>query len=153
MVHHQPSERPATVGYTHTVLFIVNTVASANRMLDLIPLFEGDLRVQLVFTTPPQSTSTDGVAEAFAELGVLAMPWERVLEREFDLAVTANHSGGLHLVRAPLVVVSHGVGYSKRSAQSPEPRAQSPEPSLWTLPGMAAVPGETHRRHTRVVAP
>jgi hypothetical protein len=128
VVHHQPPERPATVGYTHTVLFIVNTVASANRMLDLIPLFEGDLRVQLVFTTPPQSTATDGVAEAFAELGVLAMPWERVLERESDLAITANHSGGLHRVRAPLVVVSHGVGYSKRSAQSPEPRAQSPEP-------------------------
>lgn len=40
--------------------------------------------------------------------------------REFDLAITANHSGGLHRLRAPVVIVSHGVGYCKRAPHGPE---------------------------------
>jgi hypothetical protein len=102
------------------VLFVVNTVASANRLLDIVPLFEADLRVQLVFTTPPNSTVTDGVAEVFAALDVLAISWDEAVARPFDLAITANHSGRLHELRAPVVVVSHGVGYSKKAPQSPE---------------------------------
>jgi len=128
VAHHQPLDRLSTVGYSRSVLFVVNTIASANRLLDVVPLFEADLRVQLVFTTPPNSTVTDGVAEVFAELDVLAIPWEQALKRDFDLAITANHSGELHRLRAPVVIISHGVGYSKKAPQSPEPRAQSPEP-------------------------
>ncbi|QUQ68101.1 hypothetical protein [Kutzneria sp. CA-103260] len=136
MAHHQPVDRLSTVGFIRSVLFVVNTVASANRLLDVVALFEADLRVQLVFTTPPNSTVTDGVAEVFAELDVLAIPWEQALLRDFDLAVTANHSGELHRLRAPVVIVSHGVGYSKKAAQSPESRVQSPAYGLsreWLL--------------------
>ncbi len=136
MAHHQPLDRLSTVGYSRSVLFVVNTVASANRLLDVVPLFEADLRVQLVFTTPPNSTVTDGVAEVFAALDVLAIPWEQALRRDFDLAITANHSGELHRLRAPVVIISHGVGYSKKAPQSPEPRAQSPAYGLsreWLL--------------------
>jgi hypothetical protein len=128
VVHHQPPDRLRTLGYSRSVLFVVHTVASANRLLDVVPLFEADLRVQLVFTTPPNSTVTEGVAEVFAALDVLAIPWEQAVHRDFDLAITANHSGELHRLRAPVVVVSHGVGYSKNAPQGPEPRAQSPEP-------------------------
>ncbi|MFC0547676.1 hypothetical protein [Kutzneria chonburiensis] len=132
-MHHQPPSRLSigrlsTVGYSRSVLFVVNTVASANRLLDIVPLFEMDFRVQLVFTTPPNSTVTDGVAEVFAALDVVAISWDEAVSRDFDLAITANHRGDLHELRAPVVIVSHGVGYSKKAAQSPEPRAQSPEP-------------------------
>jgi hypothetical protein len=58
----------------------------------------------------------DGVAE----LGVAVIPWERAVEREFDLAITANHSGGLQRLRAPVVIVSHGVGYCRRAPRGPE---------------------------------
>ncbi|MFC0434600.1 hypothetical protein [Kutzneria buriramensis] len=45
MGQHQPTDRAPTVGYSRSVLFVVNTVTSANRLLDIVPLFEADLRV------------------------------------------------------------------------------------------------------------
>ncbi|GAA4021195.1 hypothetical protein GCM10022247_51720 [Allokutzneria multivorans] len=109
------AQRWSTLSGTRKVLFVVHTVTSANRLLDLVPLFDSDLRVQLVFTCPQASAITGGVVECFAELGVLAVPWEQALDTDFDLAITANHSGKLHEIRAPLMIVSHGVGYSKNS--------------------------------------
>ncbi|MCP3803281.1 hypothetical protein NLX83_28785 [Allokutzneria sp. A3M-2-11 16] len=107
------ARRWSTLPDTHKVLFLVNTVTSANRLLDLVPLFDSDLRVQLVFTCPDASAITGGVRECFAELGVLEVPWEQALGTAFALAITANHSGDLHQLQAPIMIVSHGVGYSK----------------------------------------
>ncbi|MFB9903094.1 hypothetical protein [Allokutzneria oryzae] len=120
--------RWATLPGTRKVLFVVHTVTSANRLLDLVPLFDSDLRVQLVFTCPDASAIRGGVQECFAELGVLAIPWEQALHTEFDLAIAANHSGNLHELRAPLMIVSHGVGYSKNP-----PRTKIEEPRTYGL--------------------
>lgn len=58
---------------TKKVLFIVHTVTSANRLLDLVHLFDSDLRVQLVFTCPEASAISTGVTELFDELGIIAI--------------------------------------------------------------------------------
>ncbi|MBP2475890.1 hypothetical protein JOF53_004762 [Crossiella equi] len=105
---------------TRKVLFVVHTVASANRLLDLVPLFDSDLRVELLFTCPEVSVVSDGVAETFEALGVRAISWPEALERKFDLAVTANHRGELRRLAAQLMIVSHGVGYTKKSARKSE---------------------------------
>jgi hypothetical protein len=102
----------STVPDTKKVLFVVHTVTSANRLLDLVHLFDSDLRVQLVFTCPDASAISTGVTELFGELGVIAICWQQAIHTEWDLAITANTSGNLHELAAPLVV-SHAVGYSK----------------------------------------
>ncbi|MCO1579402.1 hypothetical protein M8C13_26990 [Crossiella sp. SN42] len=100
---------------SRSVLFVVHTVASANRLLDLVPLFDADLRVALHFTCPEDSTAPDGVAECFAALGIQPLSWQAALAAKFDLAITANHRGDLHELSAPVMIVSHGVGYTKNS--------------------------------------
>ncbi|WHT19172.1 hypothetical protein N8J89_39815 [Crossiella sp. CA-258035] len=100
---------------SRSVLFVVHTVASANRLLDLVPLFDADLRVALHFTCPEDSTAPEGVAECFAALGIQPLSWQAALAAKFDLAITANHRGDLHELSAPVMIVSHGVGYTKNS--------------------------------------
>jgi hypothetical protein len=80
----------STVPDTKKVLFVVHTVTSANRLLDLVHLFDSDLRVQLVFTCPDASAISTGVTELFDELGVIAISWQQAIHTEWDLAITAK---------------------------------------------------------------
>ncbi|GAA2783926.1 hypothetical protein GCM10010452_09970 [Crossiella cryophila] len=105
---------------TRRVLFVVHTVASANRLLDLVPIFDSDLRVELLFTCPDASAIPTGVDHCFAQLGILPISWTQALDSKFDLAITANHRGDLRKLSAPLMIVSHGVGYTKNSARKTE---------------------------------
>jgi hypothetical protein len=117
-----------TVSAERTVLVIVHTVASGTRLLDLLPVFESDPRVQLVFTTPGTSAVSQGVSEFLAGLGVVVIPWAQAIHIGFDLAVTANHSGDLHDINAPLAVISHGIGYTKNSTGNRKPETGNRKP-------------------------
>jgi hypothetical protein len=119
-----------TVQPARTVLVIVHTVTAATRLLDILPAFDSDLRVQLVFTSPEVSAVRAGVTEVLAGLGAATIPWAQALQTEFDLAIAAAHSGNLHEVNAPLVLLSHGIGYTKKSPGSrvPGPGSRVPGP-------------------------
>jgi hypothetical protein len=94
-----------------TVLVAVHTVASGQRLLDVIRLLESDLRIQVIFTNPPDVFS-DGVADFLHDLGAVVVTWEQATRIEFDLAITAAY-GSIHELHAPLIVLPHGVGYTK----------------------------------------
>ncbi|QNE18176.1 hypothetical protein F1D05_10070 [Kribbella qitaiheensis] len=104
-----------TISPHRTVLVIVHTVTAWNRFADILPVFDSDRRVQLVFTFPDASAVSAGIEEQLARQGVRIIPWERAVTVDFDLALSAHHSGDLHKVRAALVVLSHGMGYTKYS--------------------------------------
>ncbi|MFE6304435.1 hypothetical protein [Nocardiopsis sp. NPDC057823] len=95
------------------VLVVAHTVTALTRLLDIIPLLESDPRVQLVFTRARTSNFREGVTEFLADIGAAVAPWEQAVEEEFDLAVSASYGDDLHLVKAPMVVFSHGAGYNK----------------------------------------
>ncbi|MGW0736788.1 hypothetical protein [Streptomyces sp. NPDC002851] len=118
--------RWATRGRCRRVLLVVHNVTSATRLLDVLPLFHDDLRVQLLATCTESSPFRAGVAELFAELGVPVLPWEQAVETPVDLAVSASLGGQLHLVQGKLVVLSHGVGYTKRLA-TPDTGHRTPD--------------------------
>jgi hypothetical protein len=107
--------RWSTLPAQRTVLLVVHTVTSANRLLDVVPLFDSDLRVQLVFTCPGTSAVSEGVEGLLNELGAVTITWSQAIHTAFDLAIAASNSGNLHDLNAPIVVMSHGVGYSKYS--------------------------------------
>ncbi|WP_285773640.1 hypothetical protein [Microtetraspora sp. NBRC 13810] len=95
-----------------TVLVIVHTVTSGQRLLDIVHLLATDLRVQVVFTIGPDVFG-NGVTELLNRIGGVVLPWHLVIRHRFDLAVAAAY-GGIEEVHAPLIVLPHGAGYNKR---------------------------------------
>ncbi|MFB8178903.1 hypothetical protein ACFC8N_23155 [Streptomyces sp. NPDC055966] len=110
------AERWVTRVGCRRVLFVVHNVTSATRLLDVLPLFSGDLRVQMFATCTGSSPFLAGVPELLARAGLPVLPWEQAKETPFDLAVSASYGGELAAVQAKLAVLSHGVGYNKRLA-------------------------------------
>ncbi|MEU9962432.1 hypothetical protein AB0H80_42810, partial [Streptomyces sp. NPDC050982] len=124
--------RWATRADSLPVLLVAHNVTAATRLLDVLPLFHDDFRVQLLATTPGSSAFRAGLAELFARVGVPVVPWEQAVRLPAKLAISASFGGQLAALSAQLTILSHGVGYTKRlatpGAGSREPGAGSREP-------------------------
>jgi hypothetical protein len=94
-----------------TVLVVVHTVTMGQRLSDMLPLFETDQRVQVIFTAAPHAFG-NGVAKLLRRLDGIVIPWEQATRTTFDLALAAGYSA-VHELHAPLVVVPHGAGRNK----------------------------------------
>ncbi|MBE1535876.1 hypothetical protein [Actinomadura algeriensis] len=103
--------RWATRGACRTVLLIVHTITSGQRLLEAARLLEDDLRVQVVFTQGPDRFGA-GVREFLSRLGASTVSWAEATRTRFDLAIAAGY-GGVHEVHAPLILMPHGVGFNK----------------------------------------
>jgi hypothetical protein len=112
------------------VLLVAHNVTSAGRLMDVLPLFHDDFRVQLLVTSTESSAFRAGLHELFAELELPVLPWEQARSVPVDLAISASFGGQLHALQGKLSVLSHGVGYTKKlsAAGSREPGAGSREP-------------------------
>jgi hypothetical protein len=86
-------------------------VTMGQRLADMLPLFETDQRVQVVFTAAPH-TFGNGVARLLHGLDGIVIPWEQATRTTFDLALAAGYSA-VHELHAPLIVVPHGAGRNK----------------------------------------
>ncbi|RFU41852.1 hypothetical protein DZF91_09345 [Actinomadura logoneensis] len=94
-----------------TLLVVVHTVTSGQRLLSAARLVENDLRVQVVFTRGPDAFGA-GVDEFLDGIGAARVPWRQAVRTEFDLALAAGY-GGLAELHAPVVVMPHGIGHTK----------------------------------------
>ncbi|MGO4758636.1 hypothetical protein AB4212_60215, partial [Streptomyces sp. 2MCAF27] len=110
------AERWVTRAQCRRVLLVVHNVTSATRLLDVLPLLSGDLRVQLLVTCTESSPFLAGVPELLAAAGLPVLPWEQAKDTPVDLAVSASYGGQLHALQGELAVLSHGVGYNKKLA-------------------------------------
>jgi hypothetical protein len=107
-----------------SVLMVVHTVTSCQRLLDVARLLGPDLRIQVVFTLAPDVFG-NGAADVLHGLGALVLCWEQATRLEFDLAVAAAY-GSLHEVHAPVIVLPHGAGYNKVAPQRSGGGAEAP---------------------------
>ncbi|MEV5573677.1 hypothetical protein AB0L06_26860 [Spirillospora sp. NPDC052269] len=107
------ADRWSTFAGAKKVLVVVHSVTALGRLLDVLAVLEDELRAQVVYTRIPASAFTDGVEEFLRDVGALVIPWEQAVRESFDLALSASSSGDLHLVKAPLIVMPHGIGYNK----------------------------------------
>jgi len=105
------ARRWVTRGECKTVLVIVHTVTSGQRLLDAVHLIESDLRIQVVYTKAPDVFS-NGVSTFLRYVGGVVLPWQQATRTGFDVTLTAS-LGGLHDIQAPLVVLPHGAGFNK----------------------------------------
>ncbi|WP_308408089.1 hypothetical protein [Streptomyces mayonensis] len=92
---------------------MAHNVTSAGRLLDVLPLFHNDFRVQLLVTSTGSSAFQAGIGELFGELGLPVLPWAQALSTPVDLAISASFGGQLSRIPGNLSVLSHGVGYTK----------------------------------------
>ncbi|MFJ6674556.1 hypothetical protein ACIQMJ_25940 [Actinosynnema sp. NPDC091369] len=102
-----------------SVLAVVHTVTSGQRLLEVVELVEADPRVQVVFSRAPDVFG-NGVADFLRSTGGIEVPWEQATRERFDLAITAAY-GRLHELHAPLMVMPHGAGYGKSFDTGGEP--------------------------------
>lgn len=94
-----------------TVLAVVHTVTSGERVLEAVELLENDPRLQVVFTQAPDAFG-NGVKDLLRSTGAVVLPWEQAIRERFDLALAAAY-GSLHQLHAPVVAMAHGAGYAK----------------------------------------
>jgi hypothetical protein len=111
------AERWITRAGCRTVLVVVHTVTSGQRLLDVVDYVESDPRIQTVFTIAPD-TFRHGVPRFLHQLDALVLPWEQVVRERFDLALAAAH-GGLPALHAPLMLMAHGAGHGKLTRPGP----------------------------------
>ncbi|MGP3966154.1 hypothetical protein [Streptomyces sp. 6N223] len=125
------AERWATRAGCRRVLLVVHNVTAATRLIDVLPLFRDDLRIQLLATCPGSSPFRAGVQELLADLGLPVLPWEQAVRTPVDLALAASYGGQLHALTGPLAVLSHGVGYNKKlpNAERRTPNAERRTPN------------------------
>lgn len=125
------ADRWASRSSHRKVLLVVHNVTSAGRLLDVLPLFHDDLRVQLLVTSTGSSPFQGGVRELFSDAGLPVVPWEQALSTPVDLAISASFGGQLDLIQGKLSVLSHGVGYTKKMTK---PGTGSREPTFGLSP-------------------
>ncbi|GAB3469231.1 hypothetical protein GCM10027436_85810 [Actinophytocola sediminis] len=99
-----------------TVLVVVRSPVALNRLLDILPVFDGDTRVQLVFTVDHGSRFAVGLGARLVAAGARLISWEEAVAGSFDLALAASDNGDLHRLTTRLVLFPHGVGYQRFAA-------------------------------------
>jgi hypothetical protein len=99
-----------------TVLVAVHTVTLGQRLTGILPLFESDHRIQVVFTAVPDQFG-NGVASLLRQLDGIVIPWEQATRTPFDLALAAGHAS-VHKLRAPVIVMPHGAGWNKLAVRA-----------------------------------
>jgi hypothetical protein len=105
------AERWITRTGCKTVLVVVHTVTTGQRIVDVVRLLESDLRIQVVFTAAPDVFS-NGVSDLLRDFGGVVISWDQATRMAFDLALAAAY-GSVHELHAPLIVLPHGAGYNK----------------------------------------
>lgn len=106
-----------TVPVQRTVLAVVHSVVTGARLADVLPVLASDWRVQVVFSAAP-SLFPGGVRDYLHDMGAVVIPWQQAVRERFDLAIAAG-TGQLERVRAPVLLMPHGVGYAKYPARWP----------------------------------
>ncbi|GAA3525954.1 hypothetical protein GCM10022222_06130 [Amycolatopsis ultiminotia] len=116
-----------TIHPERRVLVVAHHVTALLRLLDVLPVFDSDTRIQLVFSWNGSDPFSHGLHQYLDHLGVIVIPWSQAIDTDFDLVIAANH-GGLTEITAPLVILPHGVGYTKQSPGNRKPETGNRKP-------------------------
>jgi hypothetical protein len=95
-------------------------LTAAYRILDLLPVFDSDKRVQIMFTVPDRSARWPAVENVLLEAGGVVLPWAQAQNSTFDLAIAASYVG-VDTLDAPVAIMPHGVskvGSRRRNGSS-----------------------------------
>ncbi|AHH18343.1 hypothetical protein NONO_c35560 [Nocardia nova SH22a] len=123
------SRQWATIGTTRTALLIAHNITTLSRLLDVLDIFDSDARIQIVFSATESDPFRHELVDELEKIGIITIPWAVAKNAEFDLAITASHHDKVTELFSPLVILSHGIGYTKYSpTRNQEPGTRNQEP-------------------------
>ncbi|MGW8657823.1 translation initiation factor 2 [Streptomyces diastaticus] len=96
-----------------SVLLAVRSAVTLHRLLDVLPVFDGDDRVRVRFTLVPGSRFDVDALTALDRTGARTIPWRDACHTRHDLVLTASPKGDLHLLPGPRALLPHGAGFGK----------------------------------------
>jgi hypothetical protein len=102
-----------TISAKRRVLVLIRNPAATNRLLDVLSLLDGDFRLDVFFAIDGGSAFASDLPARLISQGFRVMDWDHALSQRFDLVLAASDNSDLHRVRAPLVLLPHGVGYHR----------------------------------------
>ncbi|MEU5306509.1 translation initiation factor 2 [Streptomyces noursei] len=95
------------------VLFAARSAVALHRLLDVLPVFSGDDRIDRRFSLIPGSEFDTDALAALDSVGARCVPWEEAVRTPYDLTLAASPKGELDRLRGPLVLLPHGAGFGK----------------------------------------
>lgn len=107
--------RWSTWGGERLVLAVGRTFTSTVRLLDALPVFRGDPRVDVLFAFDDTTAYYEGAGELVRAAGWRTVPWTDAGRLDHDLVLTASENVDLRQLDggAPVVVLPHGIGFHK----------------------------------------
>ncbi|MGW4379961.1 translation initiation factor 2 [Kitasatospora sp. NPDC004531] len=106
-----------------SVLLAFRSAVALHRLLDVLPVFEGDGRISRWFTLVPGSRFDLDALAALDRSGARVIDFEQAAARPFDLILTTSPKGALaSLSGRARALLPHGAGFNKalREEGSPE---------------------------------
>ncbi|MFI1798320.1 translation initiation factor 2 [Streptomyces sp. NPDC020379] len=103
----------------------MRSAGALHRLLDALPVFEGDERIAVRFTLVPGSAFDVDALAALERSGARTVGWEQARAREHDLILTASPKGALRVLSGPRVVMPHGAGFNKALSEEGSPHLPS----------------------------
>ncbi|RSM58999.1 hypothetical protein DMH03_24220 [Amycolatopsis sp. WAC 01376] len=91
------------------ILVVVPHVQAGERLLDILPALESDMRIQVMLSTPETGYRWAGIGEYVRRFDGLVIPWRQAVSTRFDLVLAAC-DWGLAELDGPVVLMPHGVG-------------------------------------------
>ncbi|MEV8473963.1 translation initiation factor 2 [Streptomyces sp. NPDC051173] len=107
------------------MLIAVRSAGALHRLLDVLPVFEGDGRIAVRFTLVPGSAFDVDALAALERSDARTEGWEQALARKHDLILTASPKGALRVLSGPRVVMPHGAGFNKSLREEGSPHLPS----------------------------
>ncbi|MDG4533190.1 translation initiation factor 2 [Streptomyces sp. AV19] len=104
-----------------TVLLAFRSAGALHRLLDVLPVFDGDERVRRRFTLVPGSAFGTDALTVLERSDARFVPWDEARRRTHDLVLTASPKGELRALRGPSVLLPHGAGFNKALAHEGSP--------------------------------
>nr|WP_306305257.1 translation initiation factor 2 [Streptomyces hygroscopicus] len=95
------------------VLFAARSANALYRLIDVLPVFAGDDRINRLFTLVPGSDFGMEALAAVERAGAHTVPWEQACQHSYDLILAASPKGELGLLSGPRVLLPHGAGFNK----------------------------------------
>jgi hypothetical protein len=94
-----------------TVLVVVPHMVAGTRLMDVVPLLEGDHRIQVTFVVAPNELGEmwDRTEDYVRAQDGFVLPWEQAMQDRFDLVLAASPTGVDELL-GKLMLMPHGAG-------------------------------------------
>ncbi|WP_171162514.1 translation initiation factor 2 [Streptomyces sp. I05A-00742] len=107
------------------MLFAVRSAGALHRLLDVLPVFEGDERIVSRFTLVPGSDFDVDALSALDRSGARFISWNTARSQAHDLILTASPKGAIRVLPGPQVLLPHGAGFNKAIPQEGSPHLPS----------------------------